>query len=230
MRRSSSGSSRQRRPDVAEPLTPRAGEVLAVARRLLEREGAQALTMRRVADDLGIRAPSLYKHFPHKAALETAIIATGFEDAATAFETAVDGADDALTAFVAAYRGFAASHPHLYRLMTERPLPRTELPPGLEARTAAPLLRAAGTSTRARAAWAFIHGMTMLELNGRFPSDGLTEQAWEDGIAAFRGSTPTSRSTSAASRHRRSTRRGRSDAASSAYPRKGLPLPDPESA
>jgi hypothetical protein len=29
--------------------------------------------------------------------------------------------------------------------------------------------------------------MIMLELNGRFPADGLTEQAWTDGIAAFRG-------------------------------------------
>jgi AcrR family transcriptional regulator len=36
------------------------------------------LTMRRLADRLGIRAPSLYKHFPHKAALEVAIIIDGF--------------------------------------------------------------------------------------------------------------------------------------------------------
>jgi AcrR family transcriptional regulator len=41
--------------------------------------------MRRLAERLGIRAPSLYKHLPDKAALEAAIIATGFEDAA-AFE------------------------------------------------------------------------------------------------------------------------------------------------
>jgi AcrR family transcriptional regulator len=160
-----------------------------IARSLLEREGAGALTMRRVADELGIRAPSLYKHVPDKAALESAIIAAGFEEAATAFEAAVDGADDPLAAFVDAYRAFATRHPHVYRLMTERPLPRGDLPPGLEARTAAPLLHAVGSPPRARATWAFIHGMTMLELNGRFPSDGWTEAAWHEGIAAFRAST-----------------------------------------
>jgi AcrR family transcriptional regulator len=45
-----------------------------VARDLLESEGSEGLTMRRLADQLGIRAPSLYKHFPHKEALEVAII------------------------------------------------------------------------------------------------------------------------------------------------------------
>jgi AcrR family transcriptional regulator len=170
---------------VGEPLTPRAREVVATARDLLEREGAEALTMRRLADELGIRAPSLYKHLPNKAALETAIIASGLEEAAAAFEAAVDDATVPLAALVAAYRTFAAEHPHVYRLMTERPLPRDQLPPGLEDRTAAPLVRVTGSPERARAAWAFIHGMVILELNRRFPADAHTEPAWRAGIAAF---------------------------------------------
>jgi AcrR family transcriptional regulator len=175
---------------VADALTDRARDVIAVGRRLLETDGPGALTMRRVAEEMGIRAPSLYKHLPHKEALETAIIAAGFEEAAVAFETAVRGAPDPLTAFVTAYRDFAAAHPHVYRLMTEGPLPREDLPPGLEARTAAPLLRAVGSPARARAAWAFLHGMTILELDGRFPTDGWTEPAWQAGIAAFRTPGP----------------------------------------
>src|SRR4051794_19414030 len=143
--------------------------------------------MRRVADELGIRAPSLYKHLPHKAALEAAIVAVGFEEAAAAFEAAVDGSEEPLPAFVAAYRAFASAHPHLYRLMTERPLPRDLLPPGLEARAAAPLLRAVGSPARARAAWAFVHGMTILELDDRFPSGAATDPAWQEGVAAFGG-------------------------------------------
>jgi AcrR family transcriptional regulator len=55
---------------MAEPLTPRAWQVVSVARDLLETEGSDALTMRRLAEEMGIRAPSLYKHVPHKAALE----------------------------------------------------------------------------------------------------------------------------------------------------------------
>jgi hypothetical protein len=69
--------------------------------------------------------------------------------------------------------------------MTERPLPRAQLPEGLEARTAAPLLRATGDPVRARAAWAFIHGLTLLELNDRLPADELTEHAWQVGIQQF---------------------------------------------
>jgi AcrR family transcriptional regulator len=168
--------------------------VVAAGRQLLEEEGLEALTMRRLAERVGIRAPSLYKHLPDKAALEAAIIATGFEEAAAAFEQAVDsagegsgeGAGGALVALAAAYRRFALEHPHLYRLMTNGPLPRAHLPPGLEGRTAAPLLRVAGSEARARAVWAFAHGMVMLELDQRFPPDADLDAAWRAGIAAFR--------------------------------------------
>jgi AcrR family transcriptional regulator len=67
--------------------------------------------MRCLAERVGIRAPSLYKHFPDKAALQAAVIATGLEDAAAVFEVAVDGATEALTALAAAYRQFALDHP-----------------------------------------------------------------------------------------------------------------------
>jgi AcrR family transcriptional regulator len=159
--------------------------VVAAARRLLEEEGMGALTMRRLAERLGIRAPSLYKHLPDKAALEAAIIATGLEEAAAAFEAAVGGTAQPLPALAAAYRRFALAHPHLYRLMHSGPLPRQHLPAGLEDRTAAPVLRVAGDQARARALWAFAHGMVMLELDHRFPADADLDAAWQAGIAAF---------------------------------------------
>ena len=165
--------------------------MVAAGRLLLEQEGPEALTMRRLAERVGIRAPSLYKHLPDKAALEAAIIATGLEEAAATFEQAVDGASDgngsgrALAALAAAYRRFALEHPHLYRLMNTGPLPREQLPPGLEDRAAAPLLRATGSRARARAVWAFAHGMVMLELDHRFPPDADLDDAWQAGITAF---------------------------------------------
>jgi len=88
-------------------------------------------------------------------------------------------------ALAAAYRRFALEHPHLYRLMNNGPLPREHLPPGLENRTAAPLLRAAGSQARARAVWAFAHGMVLLELDQRFPPEADLDAAWHAGIAAF---------------------------------------------
>jgi AcrR family transcriptional regulator len=172
-------------PAAVPSRSARAREVVAVARRLLEEEGAATLTMRRLADRVDIRAPSIYKHFPDKAALEAAVIATGLEDAAAVFEAAAETATDPLPALAAAYRQFALDHPHLYRLMNSGPLPRQHLPPGLEDRTAAPLLRVAGSRARARALWAFAHGMVMLELDRRFPPDADLDAAWQAGIAAF---------------------------------------------
>ena len=171
-----------------DALTPRAREIVEAARVLLEQDGPQALSMRRVADRLGIRAPSLYEHIPNKQALEAALMSAGFEELAELFEGAVPGfgSGEPLAALGAAYRGFGRNHPHLYRLMTERPLPRDRLAPGVEERAARPVVEAVGGDpARARAAWAFAHGMTILELNDRFPPLADLDAAWREGIEAL---------------------------------------------
>ena len=171
-------------PDV---LTPRARQIVRAARELLDQEGPAALSMRRVAERLGIRAPSLYKHLPDKQALEAALISDAFEEQAELFEAAACGADDPLAAIAAAYRDYARRHPHLYRLMTERPLQRELLRAGVETRAARPLVQATGGDPQAaRAAWAFAHGMTILELNDRFPPGADLDAAWRRGLDAFR--------------------------------------------
>jgi hypothetical protein len=104
---------------------------------------------------------------------------------ATAFEAAVDQADgDAVEALGVAYRSFARRHPHLYRLMTERELDRPSLTPGVEERAARPIHDAlGGDGDLARAAFAFAHGMTILELNNRFPPDADLDAAWKHAYA-----------------------------------------------
>jgi AcrR family transcriptional regulator len=164
-----------------ETLSPRAREIVAVARELLERDGAAGLSMRKVADRLGIRAPSLYKHLADKRALEAALMSSAFEEQAERFE-----ACDGLRALAVAYRAWALAHPHLYRLVMSGPLPRERLEPGVEARAAAPVIRAVGGDPDlARAVFAFAHGMTILELDGRFPRDADLDAAWARGLAAF---------------------------------------------
>jgi AcrR family transcriptional regulator len=171
----------------ATTLTPRAQAIVAAALELLEEEGADALTMRRLGERLGIRAPSLYKHLPDKAALEAAMISAGLEQWAASFEQAGGDDDDPLSALAAAYRRFALERPDLYRLLTERPLARELLAPGAEERAAAPVLRAVGgDEDAARALWAFAHGMAILELNGRFPAGADLDAAWRRGLEAFR--------------------------------------------
>jgi AcrR family transcriptional regulator len=166
----------------APELSPRGREIVAAARELLEAEGPEGLSMRRVGERVGIRAPSIYKHLPDKEALEAALVSAGFEEWSAAF----DG-EETPEALARVYRDFARAHPHLYRLMTERPLARDRLAPGVEERAAAPIARAVGGDpARARALWAFAHGMTILELNGRFPPGADLDAAWAAGIEALR--------------------------------------------
>ena len=170
-------------------LGPRARQIVSAARELLEEEGADGLSMRRLAERLGIRAPSIYKHLPDKQALEAVLISEGFEEWAELAEQAVRDSNDPLPALGRAYRSFARNHPHLYRLMTERALTRDMLTPGVEARAARPVIQAAGDDPDlARAVWAFAHGMVILELNDRFPPGADLDAAWARGIEAFRAS------------------------------------------
>ncbi|CAM5236007.1 hypothetical protein SALBM135S_00620 [Streptomyces alboniger] len=169
-------------------LTPRAREIVRAARELLEESGAEKLTMRSLADRLGIKAPSLYKHFPDKSAVEVELIAQALGELAEVFEAAEAEAPGSLDAFTDAYRAYALRHPHLYRLATERPLPRRSLPEGLEDRAAAPLVRACeGDGDLARAIWAFAHGMVILEIHGRFPEGADLGAAWRRGTRALTG-------------------------------------------
>jgi len=151
----------------------RAGEIVTAARALLEGHGREALSMRRIADELGIKAPSIYKHFPDKAAIESAIVADGMREWGDALRSG-----QTLREIAAHHRAFAHAHPALYELMTDSPLDRSRLPEGLEAQTAAPLFAALPDRDLARAAWAAAHGMVSLELAGRFPDGADLDGAW----------------------------------------------------
>ncbi|RYP88023.1 TetR family transcriptional regulator [Nocardioides guangzhouensis] len=175
---------------MAEDRSARAQEIVAAARVLLEEEGGDGLSMRRLAERLGIRAPSIYKHLPDKRTLENALISDGFVELAAAFEPAVGagagGREQVVAALGAAYRNFGRRHPHLYRLMTDRELDREHLTPGVEELAARPLVEAMGGDVDlARAAFAFAHGMTVLELNDRFPPGADVDAAWARGLRAL---------------------------------------------
>ena len=139
------------RPSQTERSGARRAGIVAAARALLEAEGAAGLSMRRLAERLSIQAPSLYKHFPGKAALEAAIVASALEEQASLFERAVAAAPgEPLAALAHAYRDYALRHPHLYRLVNAGALPRELLPAGLEARAAAPFVAVAFILGKAR--------------------------------------------------------------------------------
>jgi AcrR family transcriptional regulator len=169
---------------------PRVAEIIAAARVLLETEGRDALTMRRLGQALGIRAPSLYKHLPGKHAVEAALIEIGLAEIGEALHRAVsdpralEGAG-AVRGVLAAYRAESLARPNLYRLATSGRLPRGELTPGLEDWAGEPWFLAAGDPFLAQAMWSFAHGMVILELDHRYPEGSDLDRTWQAGAAAF---------------------------------------------
>ena len=174
---------------VLEELGVRAREIVFEARKLIEEQGLEALTMRYLAQRLGMRAPSLYKHFANKESLEALLISIGFEEQANLFESALRSSRQPLIAMARAYRAYAQDHPGLYRLMYDRELNRRLLREGSEQRAVLPVVMATGGDRDlARAAFAFAHGMTILELNRRFPPAADLDAAWRRGVTALQKS------------------------------------------
>lgn len=68
------------------PFTPppnsTAESILGAARDLLDREGVAAVTMRRVAQQVGITPMAIYRHYPDRAAVLNAIADAGFAELA----------------------------------------------------------------------------------------------------------------------------------------------------
>lgn len=166
--------------------TPRAREIVATARSLLEALGRDGLTMRRLGDELGIRAPSLYKHLDGRADLEVALAETGLDEMGLALHAAVArSAEDPVSSLLGAYRATGLANPELYRLVTSGSFPRARLLPGLEAWAGEPFFLAVGDPYLAQALWSFAHGTLLLELDRRFADGSDPDRAWRAGAAAF---------------------------------------------
>src|ERR1700709_2614451 len=115
----------------ARVLSRRAAEIVAAAGTVLEAEGSEAVTMRRLGEELGIRAPSLYKHFADKQAVETALIEQALLEVGEVVHRVVAEAapGEVVAALLRSYREFCVAHPDLYRLATSGPIDRDALTP-----------------------------------------------------------------------------------------------------
>jgi len=179
----------------APPLTPlgsRASEIVTAARTLLDEEGTEALTMRRLGDALSVKAPSLYKHLPGKGAIESLLVEQGLLQVGTALREAVHRLTPAraVRPLFEAYRRTAALEPNLYRLATQGPLPRDQLAEGLEDWAGEPFVLVLGEPYLAQAAWSAAHGIASLELDDRYPPGTDTDRTWAAAADAFAAAMP----------------------------------------
>lgn len=152
--------------------------------------GWEEVTMRALATSLGIQAPSLYKHVSSRSELRVALVEVALAEMGSALRTPTSGEDPALGAvgrLLGRYRAKASAEPALYRLATDGPLPREALMPGLEDWAGAPFLEATADPFRAQALWAAVHGLVILEIDGRLPSVPAPEQTWTALREAFGG-------------------------------------------
>lgn len=172
-----------------EPRTrsTRVAELVGRAHGVLESEGPEALTMRRLAEVVGIRAPSIYKHLDGKPAVEVALVEDGLFDMGDALHRAVadPGDHSPVASLLGNYRSEASARPSLYRLTTASAFPRAALLAGLEDWAGEPFFLVTGEAYLAQALWAFAHGTMILELDDRFLTGSDLDLTWGAGVAAF---------------------------------------------
>jgi AcrR family transcriptional regulator len=96
-----------------------AEKIAAAARKLLDREGAEAVTMRRVAKAIGITPMALYRHFADRAGLLNALADAGFEELAAKVATAdrPGEPEERLMNNLDVFLDFGLEKPRLFELM-----------------------------------------------------------------------------------------------------------------
>ncbi len=156
---------------------------------LLEEREADDLGLREVARAVGVSATALYRHFPDKAALLRALAGAGLDRLATAQRAAAAAAGGGAAGFGAtgrAYVRFALANPALFRLIFsampsagEDPFsrPAEQTPEAFRmlrdnaARLAPPGAGPEAARLIALEAWALVHGLAVLILDGQIPRD-----------------------------------------------------------
>ena len=114
---------------LSSPPMPRVGldpaTVTAAAAAIVDADGPNALTLVRLAADLGVAPPSLYKHVAGFDDLTIRVATLSMRYLADYLTAAAVGRSgrDALTAIAAAYRRFAVEHAGLYSLAQVAPKP-----------------------------------------------------------------------------------------------------------
>ena len=159
--------------------------LLQQALALLYEVGPEAVTLREAARRAGVSATATYRHFRDKDALLAAVAAEGFAQFAERLDASVrDGRPYA--EMCRAYVAFALERPGLFRLMFSPLIQAREAHPELAAASAKAfgVLQAAMTTQTPYpgappswriSAWARVHGLSHLMLDGIFPVESRAE-------------------------------------------------------
>lgn len=103
-------------------------EIKAIAIQQMAEQGSAALSLRAIAREMGMSAPALYRYFPNRDALVTALIIDAYNSLAAALRVANEGEDSGdyngrFRAVTHAYRNWALAHRAEYALIYGTPIP-----------------------------------------------------------------------------------------------------------
>lgn len=131
--------------------------------RLLESRSADELDLREVAREAGVTPTSIYRHFPDKSALMSALAAEGTSRLRARLQDArgVSGHTKAMSDEVSlAYVRFAQKHPALFRLAC-----------AYSGQSLLMISLEGSGRTAALRAWSMAHGLALLILGGQVRAD-----------------------------------------------------------
>jgi len=178
------------------PTPPRTSlnAIVAAGREILETRGLPGLTMQAVAQSVGVKAPSLYKHVADRDALVRLVT-----DAAAIGLADHLATEDTLAGLAHGLRAWATAHPQAYRLVfSGHGSPEVAAVAGATMlRVARSLAGEADELAAARLITAWATGFISMELAGAFQLGGDVDAAFNYGLdrlgaalAAHRLSTP----------------------------------------
>lgn len=159
--------------------------LIATGLKKLEEGSAESLSLREIAREIGVSATAIYRHFPDKDSLLSALAAEGMAQLAREQKAAGKaGGKEGFAEMGRAYVRFAMNNPALFRLVFSS-LPATAGPncanpedsPGWLLRQsitelAGPKASEAQRKAGVLRAWALVHGLAMLILSGQIaPKD-----------------------------------------------------------
>ncbi len=172
--------------------------IIETAHALIETEGgADKLSLKRLAGELGIKAPSLYNHVRNKEALIRGVnmlteahLYQSMQDVLA--ETAADSVSGQLLAIARGFRAYAHNHPVTYMLLfstrsdDQRPDP-VDAQGNILALQAmmSEIAGEADSLSALRGMLALLHGFAMLELNDQLRRGGDLSEAFEKSVAAY---------------------------------------------
>lgn len=152
--------------------------IVAAARMIAEREGWDAVTIRRLAIEIEYSQPVLYAHFENRDAIVAAVAVEGFRELTVALREAASGSAgqaNALKNVALAYLAFALDRPALYEAMFILPTDlrfaeagtKSELRAAFEALAAVVTPFCVDVAVMTETFWAALHGLAELERSGR---------------------------------------------------------------